>query len=168
MTILEFNREYDQLALILGRFATSLTRDREEAKDLLQETAYRAFWNRTKFAVGTNFKAWIMTIMRNTYISAYRKRRSSIVQSHAYDFDPSSSKRLSVANTAPSSINHEAITGILDELDELYSTPFRMFYAGYRYEEIAEYLDVPMGTVKSRIFCARQKLRRQITEAGLR
>ena len=167
MTLSEFNLEYDRLASVLPRFAVSLTRDQDTAKDLMQETAYRAFWNRNKFVSGTNFKAWIMTIMRNTYISAYRKRRRLGQRFTSYEHNLSTSKAASVDNTAHTTFNHSAIVEMLDELNDLYAEPFRMFYTGYSYDEIAEHLQVPMGTVKSRIFCARQKLRERITAAGL-
>ena len=163
MTTTEFNVEYDQLRAVLSRFALSLTHDVEDAKDLVQETIYRAYWNRSRFSSGTNFKAWMMTIMRNTYISAYRKKRRSVVAATRDDFDFINYRAHAVENTAEGSLSLKELQGLLKKLNPIYSLPFTLFYTGYRYEEISQQMNLPIGTVKSRIFFARKKLRAQIT-----
>src|SRR5882757_7456527 len=74
MSALEFNQLLVSNAEFLKPFAITLTRDSEEAKDLFQETLYRAIANKDKYNVGTNIKAWLYTIMRNIFINNYRRR----------------------------------------------------------------------------------------------
>ena len=112
MTAIEFNCHFSSLQKKLLPFAYKLTNNLEDAKDLIQETALRAFNNKDKFETGTNFRAWVTTIMRT--------------------------------------------------LDTIYRKPFQLFFEGYKYEEIAEDMNLPIGTVKSRIFFARQKLMQTI------
>lgn len=148
----------------LFSFALSLTKNREDAEDLLQETAMRAYRNREKYQVGTNFKAWSATIMRNTFINGYRKKkRRNIYQepidSHAYSLDINPSY-----NNGLKDLLFDDLDEILDAIGSSYSVPFRMFYEGYQYDEIAESMCIPIGTVKSRIFFARRKMRSLIEE----
>lgn len=163
MTALEFNREFDQVDSNLRRFALSLTRSAEDAKDLVQETVYRAYWNRERFTSGTNFKAWVMTIMRNAYVSSYRKasRRLVVGQPDAHEIE--NSPVHAIDNAAASNLSLKEIHTKLKELPPMYRLPFTMFYRGYRYDEIARHMQVPVGTVKSRIFYARRKLRAQLS-----
>ena len=166
MTALEFSREFDQVDSNLRRFALSLTRSAEDAKDLVQETVYRAYWNRERFTTGTNFKAWVMTIMRNAYVSSYRKasRRAVVGQADAPELE--NSPHHAVENSAASNLSLREIYAKLNELEPMYRLPFTMFYRGYRYDEIARHMELPIGTVKSRIFIARRKLRAQLTGAA--
>ena len=163
MTAVEFNREFDQVDSNLRRFALSLTRSAEDAKDLVQETIYRAYWNRERFATGTNFKAWVMTIMRNAYVSSYRRasRRAVVRPADAPELE--NSRAHSVDNEAASNLSLKEIHAKLQELAPMYRLPFTMFYRGYRYDEIARHMQLPIGTVKSRIFFARRKLRAQLS-----
>ena len=167
MTVSEFNLEYDRLSEPLRHFALRLTRDSEDAKDLVQETVCRAYWNRARFTMGTNFKAWLLTIMRNTYISAYRKRSRSIVDLYGEEAAVDRRAIRTAASTAESNLSLQELQGLLASLDSLYSLPFTLFYTGYRYDEIAQQLGLPIGTVKSRIFSARQRLRKAIREQNL-
>lgn len=148
----------------LFAFALNLSKSREDAEDLVQETAMRAYRNRDKFVAGTNFKAWAATIMRNTFINGYRKKkRRNIYQepidNHAYSLDINPSY-----NEGISDLQFTDLAEILDKIGEAYSTPFRMFYEGYQYDEIAQAMCIPIGTVKSRIFFARRRLRSLIEE----
>ena len=148
----------------LFAFALNLSKSREDAEDLVQETAMRAYRNRDKFVAGTNFKAWAATIMRNTFINGYRKKkRRNIYQepidNHAYSLDINPSY-----NEGISDLQFTDLAEILDKIGEAYSTPFRMFYEGYQYDEIAQAMCIPIGTVKSRIFFARRRLRGLIEE----
>ena len=74
MTQVEFYSKFDQMTSLLNSFAYNLTKNVEDAKDLFQETAFRALTNRDKFRTGTNFKAWLFTIMKNIFINNYRKK----------------------------------------------------------------------------------------------
>jgi len=162
MSTIEFNRHFDQLQNHLFPFAYKLTNNPEDAKDLIQDTALRAFRHKDKFEIGTNFKAWLQTIMRNTFINGYRKNKSR--QTHC---EPPGSfifnkKGNTIDNKAHSNIMMKEMSVLIDELDSTYRKPFMLYYQGYKYEEIAVNMSLPLGTVKSRIFFARRKLRHSI------
>lgn len=159
MTNLEFNCQFDALQRKLLPFAYRLTNNLEDAKDLVQETAIRAFNNREKFENGTNFRAWVTTIMRNTFINFYRKKKNRATSSEPADSYVFVNEDNAVDNHAGSNIMMRELQRIINALDNTYRKPFMMFYEGYKYEEIAEDMSLPIGTVKSRIFFARRQLR---------
>lgn len=158
MTSQDFLDRYETINNLLFGFAMKLTRNKEEAKDLQQETICRAFKNRHRFTVGTNFKAWITTIMRNTFINNYRKKLTrNKVEQPVTDFLYAIENK-AVKNEAERLIMGQELEAIISNLKETYRQPFLMFYMGYQYMEIAESMNLPIGTVKSRIFFARKKL----------
>lgn len=165
MTNQQFLSEMDRLENILFSFAIRLTRNYEDAQDLMQETMLRAYKHREKFVMGTNFKSWASTIMRNTYINRYRKMKNrrhvnESVENMLYAVESSNA----IANGGESNMRMKELERKLKQVDKLYSVPFLMFYRGYEYKEIAGYLNIPIGTVKSRIFLARKKLKALIGE----
>ncbi len=143
----------------LYAFAMSLTRDTSDAEDLYQETLYLALKNSEKFRAGTNFMAWMKTIMRNAFINGYRRRKrftayvNDKVGRHAQD-------RPQARNDAESNMLMKELGAIIDKVDPRFSTPFQLFYQGYSYDEIAQQLELPLGTVKSRIFIARRQIKK--------
>jgi RNA polymerase sigma-70 factor, ECF subfamily len=159
MSTVEFTASLNELTEALNAFAYNLTRDQEDAKDLYQETAYRAMTNRDKFAEGTNLKAWLFTIMKNIFINNYRKkkRKNTILDSTDNMFFINSGED-SIGNEAESNILMGELENMVDSLNPSIKIPFAMHYEGYKYQEIADLLDLPLGTVKSRIFFARQEL----------
>ena len=163
MSTLEFQTKFDQMSQVLHSFAYNLTKNGEEAKDLFQETAYRALTNRDKFRPGTNFKAWLFTIMKNIFINNYRKRvkANTIFDSTDNDYYINSGSNM-VLNGSESKIMMKELWRMINELDESTKVPFVMHYEGYKYQEIADDLDLPLGTVKSRIFFARKALKDKI------
>ena len=162
MTSLEFNCQFDQLQKKLLPFAYRLTNNLEDAKDLIQETAMRAFNNKEKFENGTNFRAWVITIMRNTFINIYRKKKNRATSSEPSDSYVFVNENHACDNAAGSNIMIRELKSIINDLDNTYRQPFLMFFEGYKYEEIANDMNLPIGTVKSRIFFARRLLRDQI------
>ncbi|MEW5845800.1 MAG: RNA polymerase sigma factor [Bacteroidota bacterium] len=142
----EFNQALIELEPNLERFAYSLTANREDARDLLQETYLKALTYKDKFEDNTNIKAWTFTIMKNTFINNYRK---SVKQGTTFD----GSTNQFLINSKPDSFGPDA-----NELDDEFRIPFQMHTSGYKYKEIAEKLNLKIGTVKSRIFFSRQKL----------
>lgn len=159
MSPIEFSTEFNQSERALMAFAWRLTRDQQDASDLFQETAYRAFKSRHSYHPGTNLLAWLTTIMRNTFINNYRKsKRRQVLQDQTSDLFYLNSGDQLVSNTAEGSILLEEIGEIIQSLDETISEPFNLYFKGYKYDEIAEKLNVPLGTVKSRIFMARKKI----------
>jgi RNA polymerase sigma-70 factor (ECF subfamily) len=163
MSTLEFNDRFAELTPVLHSFAYNLTKDVEGAKDLYQETAIRAISNKEKFNPGTNFKAWLFTIMKNIFINDYRKRakRNTIIDSTENMYYLNSGSTI-IDNSAESNILMKELTKMIADLDDSMRIPFNMHFEGFKYQEIAEELDLPLGTVKSRIFFARKVLKEKI------
>lgn len=160
MTALEFYNKFDKMTPVLNSFAYNLTKNMEDAKDLYQETAFRALTNREKFRTGTNFKAWLFTIMKNIFINNYRKKmKANTIMDSTDNNYYINSGRIAINNKAGSNIMVRELKGMIGGLDESIKVPFMMHYAGYKYQEIADYLELPLGTVKSRIFFARKELK---------
>lgn len=166
MTHYDFNKELIAFQRPLKSFAFRFTNNEEEANDLLQETFLKALTYRNKFQARTNLKAWLYTIMRNTFINNYRKamRANTIIdQTDESYFINSTSDDRGFADPA-SVFSHAQITKVVDNLDDEYRIPFRMYNNGFKYKEIAAKLDLPIGTIKSRIFLARKKLMASLGE----
>ena len=144
-------------------FAYQLTTDKDEARDLLQDTTLKALDNEEKYVDNVNFKGWIFTIMRNIFINNYRQtvRKSTIIDQteDLYHLNISQDSGLS---TPEGSYAVKEITEALEHFSDDYRIPFNMYVAGYKYNEIAEQMNLPLGTVKSRIFFARKRLREQL------
>ncbi|MBK9018175.1 MAG: sigma-70 family RNA polymerase sigma factor [Saprospiraceae bacterium] len=163
MTTLKFNHNLAQIQNLLLAFAMKLTfRNREDANDLYQETVMRAFAGKDRFQEGTNFKAWVTTIMRNCYINEYRKRRTRNQIEQQLEESVEVAVRQAVRDDAGTIIMMKELRIMLDSMDDTHRIPFEMFFNGFEYQEIAEALDLPMGTVKSRIFFARKKMKDMI------
>lgn len=148
---------------MLKPFALKLTKDIEDAHDLIQETLMKAFSNREKFTEGTNFKAWLYTIMKNTYITNYQRmvRRNTFLDS-TDNFHYINSSVNSINNYAFTEFALEDIFYAINGLEDTYKVPFMMYYKGFKYYEIADKLEIPIGTVKNRIHIARQKLKKTL------
>ena len=159
----EFNHKFQELSKSLNAFAYNLTKDSEEAKDLYQETAYRAITNRDKFRTGTNLKAWLFTIMKNIFINNYRKKsKANTIVDKTDNLYFLNSSGVSIENGAGTNIMMKELKEMIKALDESIRIPFEMHYIGYKYQEIADHLKLPLGTVKSRIFFARRALKDRI------
>lgn len=163
MTTLEFNNALNNVTPSLMPFAMKLTKDQDEANDLLQDTLLKAFRNKEKFATGTNLKAWLYTIMKNTFITNYQRmmRRGTFIDTSDNYYQLNTRKdypeRMADAKLRLKEVHHE-----IDKLDENYSKPFMMHFKGFKYHEIAERLEIPIGTVKNRIHIARKKLQTRL------
>lgn len=162
MSILEFNTQFNKLTSLLHSFAYNLTKNSEDASDLYQDTALRALSNKDKFRPGTNFKAWSFTIMKNIFINNYRKKvkRNTIIDSTDNMYFINSA--VNIENDAENNILMKELNSMIISLDDSLRVPFLKHFAGYKYQEIAEELDLPLGTVKSRIFFARKALKSMI------
>lgn len=163
MSASDFNSQLASLSGPLHTFAYKLTKNSEEAKDLYQETAFRAISNVDKFIPGTNLKAWLLTIMKNIFINNYRKnsKTRTIIDSTENLFYINSGTA-AINNSAESNIMMNELTTMVNNLDDSLRIPFEMHYLGHKYQEIADTLDLPLGTVKSRIFFARKELKDMI------
>jgi RNA polymerase sigma-70 factor, ECF subfamily len=163
MTALEFNSSFNKMASLLQSFAYNLTKNSEDSKDLFQETAFRAMTNRDKFSDGTNFKAWLFTIMKNIFINNYRKKiKANTIIDGTDNQYYINSMSVSNPNRAESDIMMQELNKMVSELDGSVQVPFVMHYQGFKYQEIADDLKLPLGTVKSRIFFARKELKDKI------
>lgn len=153
-----FQQQLVDLRHQLFYFSLSLTRDRDDAYDLLQESMLRALTYRDKFREGTDFKAWMFTITKNTFINGHRrKKRTARIMDHVERLRDHMRMVESPATTE-SRVRMSEIQGALGRLDDIFRTPFEMHNAGYKYHEIADQLSIPVGTVKSRIHQARHRL----------
>lgn len=165
MATKEFNQLLLQNTDFLKPFAVTLTKDQETAKDLLQETMYRALANQEKYSVGTNIKAWLYTIMRNIFINNYRRKakQNTIFDNSSNDFllDYNQS---TIDNGAESNLRMKDIYAAIHSLPDIFKQPFMLYFEGYKYHEIADNLGEPLGTIKSRIHFARRLLKEQINK----
>jgi RNA polymerase sigma-70 factor (ECF subfamily) len=163
MSTVEFNQMLVNNAEFLKPFAITLTRDSEAAKDLFQETLFRALANKDKYSVGTNIKAWLYTIMRNIFINNYRRKvkQNTIFDSTPNDFLINQTQSV-VANNAESNLRLKDIQEAIHNLPQIFRNPFLLYFDGFKYHEIADMLSEPLGTIKSRIHFARKLLKTQI------
>jgi RNA polymerase sigma-70 factor (ECF subfamily) len=160
---LGFNELLLDNADFLKPFAVNLTKDTEAANDLYQETLYKALVNKEKYNSGTNIRAWLYTIMRNIFINNYRRnaRQKTIFDNTPEDF-LINLRQVSVPNQAEANIRIKEIRAAIEHLPEIFRSPFLLYFDGYKYQEIAEILHEPLGTIKSRIHFARKLLKEQI------
>jgi RNA polymerase sigma factor (sigma-70 family) len=160
MTAIEFSYAISQSTKALKPFAMRLTRDSDDAADLLQDTVLKAITYKEKFSEGTNLKAWMYTIMKNTFITNYQKlvkRKTFIDSSENLHFINSS--QFTTKNQGELNFAMEDMNKALGKLEDTFREPFMMYFHGYKYHEIADKLLIPIGTVKNRIHLARKELK---------
>jgi RNA polymerase sigma-70 factor (ECF subfamily) len=163
MTATDFNMLVAGHGEFLRPFAISLTHNPEDASDLYQETMLRALINREKYQFGTNLKAWLYTIMRNIFINNYRRNKkfSKVVSDTPADVYMYSMNKVA-ANDGLGYLQMQEIKSAIDRLPQIFRLSFELHYTGYKYQEIADLLQEPLGTVKSRIHFARKMLVAQL------
>ena len=159
--------EFRELLLVnagpLRPFAVNLTRNQEVAKDLFQETLYKALANQDKYSTGTNIKAWLFTIMRNIFINDYRRKsKQRTIFDDGTNETLINSGKIVERNKGENSIQIKEIYKAIDQLPQIFKIPFLLYFEGYRYHEISESLNEPLGTIKSRIHFARKLLKEQV------
>jgi RNA polymerase sigma-70 factor (ECF subfamily) len=158
-----------QLDSLFG-FSLRMTRSRVDAEDLLQESIYRAFRSFAGFRRGTNFKAWMFRIVTNCFISRKRREKRAPV---LMDLESVRGPDVAVQqelqdgdtdwNRVYGDLVEDDVKRALDELPAEFRAPLLLSsMGGLRYKEIAAALEVPIGTVMSRLFRARQRLRRAL------
>lgn len=165
MTKTEFNTLVLHQTSSLKMYALNFTRDVEDANDLVQDTLLKAITYYDKFKEGTNLKGWLYTIMKNTFINNYRRivKMNSLVTKS--DEIPSSNLLHSATkNAAEGKFVMKDISNALESLPSEYYVPFTKYYTGFKYHEIAEELDIPIGTVKTRIHVARKLLKKKLKD----
>ncbi|MES2827977.1 MAG: sigma-70 family RNA polymerase sigma factor [Bacteroidota bacterium] len=144
----------------LELFARKFTQDIEDSNDLVQETLIKAIRYAEMYKEGTNMKAWLYTIMKNTFINSYRRisKRNSIIDT-SEDLSSAQLKSSASSNLGESKFTMEDINKAITRLQPEYAAPFIKYFEGYKYYEIADELNIPIGTVKTRIHLARQILK---------
>jgi len=165
----DFNNKVQEEAKPLKGFALKLTHNMEDAQDLLQDTMLKAFVNSDKFEEGTNLKGWLYTIMKNIFINKYRRAMKSNIFNDESDnqYYLNNSTSSTARNLGEGNLMMDDITNAIGSLTDNLRVPFMMSYTGYKYEEIAEQLHIPLGTVKVRIHNARHELKKKLWVYGV-
>jgi len=164
MSAAEFNELLLGNADPLRPFAVSLTHDQEIAKDLFQETLYRALTNQDKYSTGTNIKAWLFTIMRNIFINDYRRKsKQRTIFDNGTNEILINSGKIIVSNGGENYLQLKETHKAIYQLPQIFKIPFLLHFEGYRYHEISHSLNEPLGTIKSRIHFARKLLKEKLT-----
>ena len=163
MNKLEFNTLVIRQSESLKTYARNFTRDQDDANDLVQDTLLKAVTYFKNFREGTNLKGWLYTIMKNTFINNYRRvlKTNSFITKE----EEITSANLVVSATKNKGDNKfmmDDIDAALASLSDDYYVPFTMYFEGYKYHEIAEYLQIPIGTVKTRIHVARKMMKKKL------
>ena len=145
-------------------YALQLTEDSENARDLVQETSYKALKNRRKLHDYEHIRAWLYTILRNTHINHLRSshRKQVVLDSEEY---PSSTPSLNGTNceTPETFLLRKELHETLDKLPLDFERPIHLFLSGHSYKEIAREMKIPIGTVKSRIHLGKKRIRKYYT-----
>ena len=163
----EFEERVLETVDALYNLAMHLTQNRQDAEDLVQEATLRAYRYFHRFERGTNFKAWIMTIMRNLYINRYRKRLKEPVKVEFEEVENFIS--FPEISGVQEEIFSEIIRNLVNKLPQELRIVITLFYVdGFTYKEIAKITEVPLGTVMSRLYTARQILKRQLSKSMLK
>lgn len=160
MTTSDFQAQIINLSDYINGFALKYTRNQENARDLAQETILRAFLNHEKFRTNTNLKGWLKIMMRNIFINSVRKKSNQMIHCDSEDY-----RVINGENYTFTPIDQMMEGQIIEEINRLNDDirrPFELHLEGFKYKEIAEQLEIPIGTVKSRVFQARKKLSSKI------
>lgn len=160
----QFERQLSILRPTLYQFTRKFTTNRDESLDLVQDTILKALNHKSKFRDDVNLKGWLYTIMRNTFINQYRKSskfRKSVGENAEFKY--LNTEETYTFNKPEGNLQWKEVWNVVDSIKEELGKPFKMYTSGYKYQEIAKHLELPLGTVKNRIFQARQEIQKQLT-----
>ena len=165
MEKVEFTQGILAMESDLHRFAYKLTSDRDSANDLVQDCVLQALDNHEKFAHAKNLKGWMFTIMRNIFVNNYRRtvREMNIIDD-TYSINQQSLIEDEDSDRFEFAYDMKQLYRVIHSIPEDMKVPFQMFVAGFKYREIAEKLGLPMGTVKSRLFFIRKRLKEELKD----
>jgi RNA polymerase sigma factor (sigma-70 family) len=166
-----FNNEFLPLVHSMYNFAYRLTLDRDDAKDLVQDTFMKAFRFIESFQTGTNAKAWLFRILKNSFINDYRKKSKEPskvdyreVETYYNSEDVNRQITPDLRVESLKDMIGDEISNALNSLDVDFKTVIILCdLEGFKYEEMAKILDIPIGTVRSRLHRARQLLKEKLS-----
>ncbi len=164
MSTLEFNQMLSVHVPYLKSFALRFTKSLEDSEDLLQDTTLKALRYKNHFVSGTNFRGWLYTIMKNIFINNYKRTKLRNTITDGSDNQYFLNQGRSGENTIASQLGEKEIRKTIMALPNDFKIPFNLFVEGYHYDEIASEMNIPIGTVKSRIFNARKKLMAELAD----
>ena len=165
MSTAEFTTALIAQEAALKQMGFRFTRNGDDLQDLVQDTIAKALRYRDRFADGTNLKAWLFVMMKNIFINQYNQHQNrqtftdGTVGEYYLNAHGSNTTSLTERNLLGSDLSNA-----LNKLSDRYLVPFQRHIDGFQYDEIAEELNIPIGTVKSRIFKAREKLRGELCD----
>ena len=168
MNDLNFQEKLLALQSNMLNFAYFLTSNHDDAYDLLQDTILKTLANKDKFIENTNFKGWVFTIMRNIFINNYRRNTHSLISLDDSENNYQLNQAPDSEESPENAYTIKEISAAIKSFPSTYRIPISMHLAGYHYNEIAKYMNLPVGTVKSRIYHARQQLRALLKDYTLR
>lgn len=165
MSTAEFTTVLVAQEATLRQMGFHFTHNRDDLQDLIQDTLARALRYKDRFVDGTNLKSWLFVMMKNIYINQYNQNvgRKTFadgtpgeyyLNAHGANTESLTERQLIAADLQDS----------ISKLSEKFRTPFELHVEGYQYDEIADELDIPIGTVKSRIFKARERLQDMLAD----
>ena len=163
MSTLELTHQISSMHSILQVFTRRFTSDQDESLDLVQDTILKALTYKDKFREDTNLKGWLFTIMRNTFINNYRKTKNGrTLRDHTKDLYFLNVEDTHTFNGPATAFEYNDVWKHVNTLRDELLTPFKLHISGYKYQEIAEQLNIPIGTVKNRIFTARKEIQKML------
>ena len=164
MDLAQFKKDLVQMLPRLRRFALTLTRNKDDGDDLVQTACARAISHHAQWQQGTRLDSWIYTMMRNLWVSELRSRR---VRVGAGQVDAADTDELATGIAAPDHLyGNQMVAMVMSLSDGLSSTLLLVAVEGHSYQEAAEILDIPIGTVMSRMSRARQMMKEKLAETG--
>jgi RNA polymerase sigma factor (sigma-70 family) len=162
MSTAEFSHQVSGLYKVLYGFTFRFTSDRDECLDLVQDTILKALTYKDKFREDTNLKGWLFTIMRNTFINNYRKNKRALEAKSTRELHLLNVEDKHTFNKPAANFEYDETWKQIDTLRDELLIPFKMHLSGYKYQEIAERFDLPIGTVKNRVFHARKAIQKKL------
>jgi len=163
MSTIELDHQISSLHPVLRAFTRRFTSDRDESLDLVQDTILKALTYRDKFRDDTNLKGWLFTIMRNTFINNYRRnQRAQTSLDNTKDLFFLNVEDSHTFNGPSTNFEYNDVWNHINSLHDDLLVPFKLHASGYKYYEIAKQQNIPIGTVKSRIFHARKEIKKKL------
>jgi len=163
MEKLNFNLQLCRQLPYLTQFASRMTPDYDDAKDLVQDTLLKAIRYERHYRHGSNIRAWLYVIMKNTFLNNYKalmRKTALIVSKRRMLANPG--QRTTARNQCEDKFLFEDIHKIMEKMPTMYTQPFLRYFEGFKYHEIAKEMGIPIGTVKTRIHFARNFLKAKL------